>query len=479
MPADEREFRLRPHAPKVKKHGSGGRGWSIAFKTVMHYARMSRRLGSGRASGGGPAASRFRQRCAVRVTYSPNRVSGQWRAHGKYISRDSAVKTSGTEPGFSATAESVDVAETLDTWQSARDERVFKLILSPEFGDRMDLQHLTREMMSRMETELSRKLEWCAVAHFNTEHPHVHVALRGRADGRGLRLDRAYIKFGIRMAAEDLCMAQIGYRTELDAMEAERREVGEQRFTSLDRIISRACEKATESAISAAGPQFVFALTVPDREAPDFAHVRQRHLAARLVHLQKMGLAEPAGPNAWRVRSDFAAVLRAMQKAHDRQRLLQVHGTLLSDDRLPMVVTNLRRTPALDGRVLTHGEEDSGRQYLLLEGTDARIHFIYHTAEVSNARGNGKLRPNAFIRFRRLTGANGRPVADISDLGDAERLLRNKGHFRTIINGMNQYRAPLSEQLWSGWLGRYNAAIERVRAAPTRRQRSASLGRAD
>jgi hypothetical protein len=168
-----------------------------------------------------------------------------------------------------------------------------------------------------------------------------------------------------------------------------------------------------------------------------------------------------------------------MQKAHDRQRLLQVHGTLLSDDRLPMVVTNLRRTPALDGRVLTHGEEDSGRQYLLLEGTDARIHFIYHTAEVSNARGNGKLRPNAFIRFRRLTGANGRPVADISDLGDAERLLRNKGHFRTIINGMNQYRAPLSEQLWSGWLGRYNAAIERVRAATTRRQRSASLGRAD
>jgi hypothetical protein len=49
------------------------------------------------------------------VTYSPNRISGQWQAHGKYISRDSAVNASGTEPGFSATAESVDVADTLDT----------------------------------------------------------------------------------------------------------------------------------------------------------------------------------------------------------------------------------------------------------------------------------------------------------------------------------------------------------------------------
>jgi type IV secretory pathway VirD2 relaxase len=477
MPADEREFRIRPQAPKVKKQGSGSRGWSIAFKTVMHYARMSRHLGSCGASGGGRAASRFRQRCAVRVTYSPNRISGQWRAHGKYISRDSAVMTSGTEPGFSATAESVDVADTLDTWQSARDERVFKLILSPEFGDRVDLQSLTREMMSRMETELSRKLEWCAVAHFNTEHPHVHVTLRGRADGRALRLDRAYIKFGIRMAAEDLCTAQLGYRTELDAVEAERREVGEQRFTSLDRIINRASENSPVSAMPAPGRQFMFALTVPDREAPDFVRVRQRHLAARLVRLQKMGLAEPSGPNAWDVRTDFGAVLRAMQRAQDRQRLLQVHGALLSDDRLPLVLTNPRRTPALNGRVLTHGEEDSGRQYLLLEGTDARIHFIYHTPEVSSAWGNGKLRPNAFVRFRRFSGVDGRPVVEIADLGDAEGLLRNKGHLRSIINTVKLDTGPPSEQLWEGWLGRYNAAIEGARAAIRSHQRSASFGR--
>jgi hypothetical protein len=236
--------------------------------------------------------------------------------------------------------------------------------LSPEFGDRVDLQHLTREMMSQTETELPRKLGWCAVAHLNTEHPHMHVALRGREDGRALRLDRAYIKFGIRLAAEDLCTAQLRYRMELDAVEAERREVGEQRFASLDRIIGRACENATGSAIPAAGAHFVFALTVPDRKASDFLHVRQRHLAARLVHLQKMGLAEPTGPNAWRVRNGFAAVLRAMQKAQDRRLPLQVHGAILFDDRLPLVVTNLRRTLALDGRVLMVDDGRSQEEYV-------------------------------------------------------------------------------------------------------------------
>jgi hypothetical protein len=42
--------------------------------------------------------------------------------------------------------------------------------------------------------------------------------------------------------------------------------------------------------------------------------------------------------------STCATSTRAVQKAYDRQRLLQVHGALLYDDRLPLVATNLRRT---------------------------------------------------------------------------------------------------------------------------------------
>src|SRR5438477_693042 len=114
-----------------------------------------------------------------------------------------------------------------------------ELIISPEFGERLDLKRHTRELMARMEQDLRLRLEWGAVAHFNTDHPHVHIALRGRTDVGPLRLARDYIKQGIRNNAENLCTAQLAFRTELDALEAERREVDALQITSLDRRIAR------------------------------------------------------------------------------------------------------------------------------------------------------------------------------------------------------------------------------------------------
>ena len=76
---------------------------------------------------------------------------------------------------------------------------------------------------------------------FNTEHPHVHVALRGiRDDESALDLPREYIRHGIRAIAEDLCTRQLGHRNDMDALASERREIQGRRFTSLDRAISRA-----------------------------------------------------------------------------------------------------------------------------------------------------------------------------------------------------------------------------------------------
>jgi hypothetical protein len=273
-------------------------------------------------------------------------------------------------------------------------------------------------------------------------------------------------------------MAQIGFRTELDAIEAERREVDAQRLTSLDRIISRGSQPSAIATGPTPAHHFLYSLATPDVQASATSRVRHQHVRARLVHLQKMGLAEPAGVDVWGVRGDFGAVLRAMQKAQDRQRLLHAHGALISDERLPLVVTNLRRIPALDGRVLTHGEEDSGRQYMLLEGTDAKVHFIYHTPEVAAAWGNGALRPNAFVRFRRMFGADGRPFVEVAGLGDAERLLNNKTHFRTLVRTASQQPAPRqAEPNWSGWLGKYHAAIANAQGTIATRQFDPRKGR--
>jgi hypothetical protein len=81
--------------------------------------------------------------------------------------------------GFGPSGEGVAIDTTLHGWQTAGDRRLFKLIISPEFGERMDLKKLTRDLIAEMECDLGTRLEWVAAEHHNTEYPHVHVALRG------------------------------------------------------------------------------------------------------------------------------------------------------------------------------------------------------------------------------------------------------------------------------------------------------------
>jgi type IV secretory pathway VirD2 relaxase len=121
--------------------------------------------------------------------------------------------------------------------------------LSPEFGERIDLQRFTCDLAEHLTADLGTKLEWLAVPHYNTEHPHIHMVIRGvKSDGRLLHFDRDYIRHGIREIAEDLCTRQLGYRTGLDSEEAERREISQARFTSLDRLILRDAAGATHDA---------------------------------------------------------------------------------------------------------------------------------------------------------------------------------------------------------------------------------------
>jgi type IV secretory pathway VirD2 relaxase len=212
------------------------------------------------------------------VTYLNNRTRGQWKAHGRYLARESAtLENDGKAVAFTRESYAIDIARQLESWQAAGDERFWKLIVSPEFGDLVDLSRLTRGLIERMEDDLGTGLEWLAVAHHNTEHPHVHVVVRGRRDGGdALRLRRQYVQRGIREIAEDLCTRQLGYRTELDAAEAERREITETRFTSLDRRLLKDAPRID------AEPQY-FAVTRNPLQTglTEAARLHVKHEAAR------------------------------------------------------------------------------------------------------------------------------------------------------------------------------------------------------
>jgi hypothetical protein len=69
-----------------------------------------------------------------------------------------------------------------------------------------------------------------------------------------------------------------------------------------------------------------------------------------------------------------------MQRVSDRQKTLAAHGVPMSDARLAIETLDMRRFMAVEGRILVHGQdEQSGQNYLILEGTDAKVHFIYYT----------------------------------------------------------------------------------------------------
>jgi hypothetical protein len=404
------------------------------------------------------------------VLYSKDSSKGQWRAHGRYIARESASEAGF---GFSGGEESIDIPARLEGWQKTSDERLWKLIVSPEFGDRVDLKRLTRDLMAEVETDLGMPLEWVAVVHFNTEHPHVHVALRGiGATGRPVLLSRDFVREGIRHIAEDYCTRQLGFRTDFDAADAQRREVHQPRYTFLDRIIQRDAEASGP----AESPFFTVSKDTSRAGLGPTISLTERRTAERLMFLASMGLAESAGPKTWRVRRDFASVLRATQRTSDWQKTLAAHGALISDERLPLNVLDLRDLTTLEGRILVHGEEErSGRGYLLLEGTDARVHFIYYTPDLEAARNAGGLRTNAFTRLRKFL-KEGELVLDIDEIGDADSILRNKPYLRETARQLARRGIVPRDDGWNGWLGNYQRALQDA-ASRHQRGKGRDLGR--
>ena len=70
-------------------------------------------------------------------------------------------------------------SERLNQWQEAGDSLLWKIIISPERGDELDLELFTKELLALMDKDLGLRMEWAAVVHKNTHHHHVHLVIRG------------------------------------------------------------------------------------------------------------------------------------------------------------------------------------------------------------------------------------------------------------------------------------------------------------
>jgi hypothetical protein len=65
----------------------------------------------------------------------------------------------------------------------------YRMVLSPERAEGLDLKALTRAAMSQLGKEVGGEPPWIAAIHHNTKHPHVHIVMAARRE-----LERGHFK---------------------------------------------------------------------------------------------------------------------------------------------------------------------------------------------------------------------------------------------------------------------------------------------
>lgn len=279
-----------------------------------------------------------------------------------------------------------DGAERADTFREPRPgERCqYRWVVSPEDAEDLDLTAYVRRLMAQVEKDTGRPLEWAAVNHYDTVHPHAHVVIRGvDKGGQPLRFERAYISQGLRRRAQELATRELGLRTEFDLHRQRSREITQDRCTSLDRALERRAKGRI--------------VTLPSRPrlwaAPArWAAIDPSTLRARLEHLERLRLAERLSPHAWQLAEGFTAHLRDLGARADI--LVQMHRALRGDPARyrilapgePLPDPEAHGSPFTLGRIAQKGLSDElrGSFYALVEtpnGTGYHVPLDQRSAE--------------------------------------------------------------------------------------------------
>ncbi len=279
--------------------------------------------------------------------------------HLDYIQRD-GVGEAGQAGALYNRQGSADVAEFSAPLPG--EARQFRFIVAPEDGSDLDLPAFTRRLMAQMEADLGRTLIWAASDHHNTDNPHTHVVIRG-VDGNGqdLRIDRDYIKNGFRNRAVEFATEELGLRTERHLEQQLRKEVEQQRFTSLDKEIAR---RAKDGRLD---------LTELHRDK----YMRAR-LVGRVGTLAVLGLARAQGGAHWVLVKDWETTLRQLGEHADI--IKRIHQGLGATPARPEVFPPVAPTGTheITGIIRAKGLHDElkGTFFAVIESTDGRAHYV-------------------------------------------------------------------------------------------------------
>jgi type IV secretory pathway VirD2 relaxase len=410
--------------PGKIRHGGAGHAKSFASEVIQ----AARKAGhTGRSFGGrqhASGASRFgrgRAASVMRSLRSPARGvvikarivrhagtkfrSAPLARHIAYLEREGVTHDGAKARMFDAGSETADAKAFTDRCEE--DRHHFRFIVSPEdAGEMQDLRAYTRELIADAERDLGTSLDWVAVDHWNTDNPHIHVLVRGKADdGEDLVISRDYMSHGFRRRAEERTALELGPRSEREIDLALRKEVDAERWTGLDRALR-------EMADQNAG----IADLRPNASGPD--PELRRLMAGRAMKLERMGLAEAAGPGCWTLKSGIEDTLRDLAIRGDI--IKTMHRAMTDGARAPGIagfaIHGEDVPDRIIGRLVERGLHDelAGTAYAIIDGADGRTHHI----RFADLDMTGDAQPGAIVELRAWEDAKARRRLSLATRSD-------------------------------------------------------------
>lgn len=283
------------------------------------------------------------------------------RAHLRYIAREGVTPEGKKGRFYSKDLDEADGVAFGD--RCTTDRHQFRFIVSPEDAHELaDLKAFTRQLMLQMERDLETKLDWVAVDHWDTDNPHVHVVLRGKAaDGHDLIIASDYITQGMRTRGVHIATEWLGPRTEREMQHSMAREIQQERWTNLDATL---VERSRERIVSLNAP------------GSDRSQQHQRTaLLGRLAVLERMGLARRGNSGSWELAERLQPTLRAMGERGD---IVKAMNRALNGKPRELAFPSVGESGPVVGQVMGKemADELSDRGFLIVDATDGRTHYI-------------------------------------------------------------------------------------------------------
>ncbi len=308
-------------------------------------------------------------------------------AHLRYLQRD-GVTTDGQKGQVYSAGRDVEDGRAF-VERGREDRHQFRFIVSAEEGVELaDLRETTRGLMRQMEADLETRLDWIAVDHHNTGHPHTHIIVRGvTEDGKTLNIAGDYIAHGVRERASDIVTRELGRQTEQEVSRSLEREVEAERFTRLDRMLIAEQESRTDPVDLR-----------PDTDMLDTLRQNRALLIQRARKLESLRLATEVEIGRWSISGRAEPVLRELGERGDiiksMHRALEQEGLAQARPVSRYMLHREETTDRIVGHVLDKGlagDEMGERVRLVIDGVDGRVHHLEVDAGRAAAVGRGMI----------------------------------------------------------------------------------------